>query len=349
MASGKSGNAGKNAGSPGGGAGKGGGVTQPYNAANDVYGSGLDIYQPMPGYYNQFPAPGDNYEPPVRTFDYGQYQNAFDNPYGQNFNPFSSGYGGYGGYGTGASGMGGMFGISPYGMNPGYGMGFQPYGMGMDPNHLYNSMYGGAQYQPYSQFGYNPYNPYGQYGGQQGQQQTSPWDTLQQYIDQLIQTNQGGTTAETTAETTETANPAAATGSAQDWGSTAAAGTYTQDIWTNPAFFIVKKPDGTLVRATSEAEAQAMAGQTTATTGQTADTGAGQTAGTTGQTTSTTSTAATGGATTYAERIAELEGRGMSRSQAEDHQRNRMAADYDGSGFVTDEEYTQWLNTGMRR
>ena len=340
MASGKSGNAGKNAGSPGGGAGKGGGVTQPYNAANDVYGSGLDIYQPMPGYYNQFPAPGDNYEPPYRTFDYGQYGQPYGQQYGQtfgqNFNPFSAGYGGYG---TGASGMGGMFGISPYGMNPGYGMGFQPYGMGMDPNHLYNSMYGGAQYQPYSQFGYNPYNPYGQYGGQQGQQQTSPWDTLQQYIDQLIQTNQGGTTTETTAET---ANPAAATGTAQDWGSTAAAGTYTQDIWTNPAFFIVKKPDGTLVRATSEAEAQAMAGTApaaqTTTTGQTG-------AATTGQTTP----AATGGATTYAERIAELEGRGMSRSQAEDHQRNRMAADYDGSGFVTDEEYTQWLNTGMRR
>ena len=58
--------------SPGGG--KGGGETSPtpmpgmpnnYNVANDVYGSGLRINQPMSGYYNQFPAPGNNYAPPV--------------------------------------------------------------------------------------------------------------------------------------------------------------------------------------------------------------------------------------------------------------------------------------------
>jgi len=58
--------------SPGGG--KGGGETSPtpmpgmptnYNVANDVYGSGLTVNQPMSGYYNQFPAPGNNYAPPV--------------------------------------------------------------------------------------------------------------------------------------------------------------------------------------------------------------------------------------------------------------------------------------------
>jgi len=35
----------------------------PYNPMRDVYGSGQNVMQPMPGYYNQFPAGGSNYRP----------------------------------------------------------------------------------------------------------------------------------------------------------------------------------------------------------------------------------------------------------------------------------------------
>jgi len=35
----------------------------PYNPMMDVYGSGQNVMQPMPGYYNQFPAGGSNYRP----------------------------------------------------------------------------------------------------------------------------------------------------------------------------------------------------------------------------------------------------------------------------------------------
>src|SRR6056300_798855 len=35
----------------------------PYNPMMDVYGSGQNVMQPMPGYYNQFPAGGNNYRP----------------------------------------------------------------------------------------------------------------------------------------------------------------------------------------------------------------------------------------------------------------------------------------------
>jgi hypothetical protein len=76
------------AGSKGGGGGKGGSVTpvgggygggnqygtgyynpQPqlsqmlYNPMMDVYGSSQNVMQPMPGYYNQYPAGGSNYQP----------------------------------------------------------------------------------------------------------------------------------------------------------------------------------------------------------------------------------------------------------------------------------------------
>lgn len=35
----------------------------PYNPMRDVYGSSQNVMQPMPGYYNQYPAGGSNYQP----------------------------------------------------------------------------------------------------------------------------------------------------------------------------------------------------------------------------------------------------------------------------------------------
>ena len=35
----------------------------PYNPMMDVYGSSQNVMQPMPGYYNQYPAGGSNYQP----------------------------------------------------------------------------------------------------------------------------------------------------------------------------------------------------------------------------------------------------------------------------------------------
>ena len=105
--------------SPGGG--KGGGETSPtpmpgmpnnYNVANDVYGSGLRINQPMSGYYNQFPAPGNNYAPPVYPGPPKPDTPALPKPPPDYNIPYNVGGGGYSPYGGG---------YSPYGATSPYG------------------------------------------------------------------------------------------------------------------------------------------------------------------------------------------------------------------------------------
>lgn len=166
-ASGKS--AGKGSGMPSPGAGKGGGGTveqlwggpQGYNAANDVYGSGLNVRQPMPGYYNQFPAAGQNYQPPVYPQQRQQYtpQNYLQNAYSQAaaaFNPFGSSYG-----------------FAPNRFTPvtmPYQSFYQPYQQQPQPStNVYFDLYGGGR-SPYNAYAQqeNPYNGNAQQGGTGG-------------------------------------------------------------------------------------------------------------------------------------------------------------------------------------
>jgi len=148
-------------GSPTPGSGKGGGETNPtpgsnqpgmpinYNAANDVYGQGLQVNQPMQGYYNQFPAGGSNYAPPVYP-EPPEPPKSYPTPYpGFDYNnPFGNSYSG-----------GGQFGLdstSPYG--------------------FYNNRQSQYQYQPNIQT------------ERPGQGQGSPFDQLLQGVTNSAQT-----------------------------------------------------------------------------------------------------------------------------------------------------------------
>jgi len=126
-------------GMPSPGSGKGGGETNPtpgmpinYNVANDVYGQGLQVNQPMQGYYNQFPAGGSNYAPPVYPDPPPKAPNPTLPGVPPNFdynNPFGNG-GGYNPYAGGGH-------SSPFGST-------SPYG-------FYNNLPNQSQYQPPNQ------------------------------------------------------------------------------------------------------------------------------------------------------------------------------------------------------
>ena len=175
-ASGKS--AGKGSGMPSPGAGKGGGGTveqlwggpQGYNAANDVYGSGLNVRQPMPGYYNQFPAAGQNYQPPVypQQRQHHTPQSYLQNAYSQAtaaFNPFGSSYG-----------------FAPNRFTPvtmPYQSFYQPYQQQPQPStNVYFDLYGGGR---------SPYNAYAQQENSynNSQQTGSGGDLFSQVVNQV--------------------------------------------------------------------------------------------------------------------------------------------------------------------